>query len=306
MTTGQVKRQKPETEKVAALWSIGIYGGESLLDLEPVRETENPVLSANDVVDIRTEFVADPFMVEANGIWQMFFEIMNSETGKGEIGLATSRDALDWTYRQVVLSEPFHLSYPYVFQAGGGYYMIPETYQANAIRLYKGDPFPIRWRFVGNVMAGRWVDTSVFFLNDRWWMFSSPASPMNDTLGLFHSKSIYGPWLPHPMNPIVNGDHRRARPAGRVIVNGDSIIRFAQDCHPHYGSRVRAFQILDLTETTYCEREVGQSPVLRAGDQEWNRSGMHHIDLHYVGERLLACVDGWSLKSEVQLSGRSQ
>jgi hypothetical protein len=35
---------------------------------------------------------------------------------EGEIGLATSEDGLKWDYKQVVLNEPFHLSYPYVFE----------------------------------------------------------------------------------------------------------------------------------------------------------------------------------------------
>jgi len=69
----------------------------------------------------------------------MFFEVMNSQTGKGDIGSAASRDGLHWEYRQIVLSESFHLSYPYVFYVGGEYFMIPESYEANSMRLYRAD-----------------------------------------------------------------------------------------------------------------------------------------------------------------------
>lgn len=289
----QVKRLRSGTEKIVAVWSIGMYSGEDLFQLKPAKEANNPVLSARNALDVQAEFVADPFMIKEEGIWHMFFEVMNAKTKKGEIGLAISRDGLSWSYCRIVLKEPFHLSYPYVFLADGEYYMMPETYQANSIRLYRGDPFPGSWSLVGSILEGKWVDPSSFFFNGMWWMFAGVASPQHDTLELFYSKSISGPWQAHPMSPIVEGNSQIARPGGRVIVTGDRVIRFTQDCQPYYGTRVRGFEICELTVTTYSEREVEQIPVLSAGEDVWNRSGMHHIDPHFVDVRWLACVDGW-------------
>ena len=73
----------------------------------------------------------------------------------------------------------------------------------------------------------------------------------------------------------------------------DKLIRFTQDCHPFYGTRVRAFEISELTTSGYREREVDRSPILSGGEQTWNRSGMHHLDPHWTDGRWLACVDGW-------------
>jgi len=75
----------------------------------------NPVLSRDDVSDVPAAFVADPFMIKVAGRWYMFFEVMNIRSNKGEIGVAVSVNGLSWKYRQIVLDEPFHLSYPYVF-----------------------------------------------------------------------------------------------------------------------------------------------------------------------------------------------
>ncbi len=44
--------------------------------------------------------------------WFTFFEVLSREYGRGEIGLAASVDGFEWQYRQIVLREPFHLSYP--------------------------------------------------------------------------------------------------------------------------------------------------------------------------------------------------
>src|SRR5215467_13337522 len=101
-----------------AIWSIGIFSGPTLSDLKPVPGIEMPVLSARHVTDVAAEFVADPFMIRVGGRWHMFFEVMNAGIDKGDIGLATSSNGLDWKYEQIVLSEPFHLSYPYVFTSG--------------------------------------------------------------------------------------------------------------------------------------------------------------------------------------------
>src|SRR5215469_1880228 len=176
---------EPTAKKVAhrvAVWSIGIFSGSTLSDLKPAPGIEMPVISAKDVNDVPAKFVADPFMIEADGTWYMFFEVMNAATDKGEIGLATSRNGFEWNYQRIVLSEPFHLSYPCVFRIGDEYFMIPETFEAKAMKLYRADPFPVRWSCVGTLVEGPWVDSSIFFFNDCWWVFSNPVAPENQIL----------------------------------------------------------------------------------------------------------------------------
>lgn len=288
-----VKDVAKKAGKRTAIFSIGVFSGPDVFSLSPDGDASMPVLTARDVTDIQAQFVADPFMVHAEGGWNMFFEVMNVATGKGDIGLATSSDGLRWKYRQIVLTEPFHLSYPYVFSVDGEYYMLPESYAAEAVRLYRADPFPTRWTLVREIMKGARVDSSIFFHQGRWWIFSSPVAPEHQVLELFHAENILGPWRRHDMNPIVQNNKHIARSAGRVIVAEDRILRFAQDCLPYYGTSVRAFEISGLTPSRYTERETEKSPVLAAGRESWRVGGMHHIDAHSVGERWIACVDGW-------------
>ena len=68
----------------------------------------------------------------------------HSPTDRGEIAHATSRDGAAWTYRSVVLREPFHLSYPQVFEWDGAIYMVPESRQDAAVHLYVAEAFPTR------------------------------------------------------------------------------------------------------------------------------------------------------------------
>src|SRR5205823_5834432 len=135
----------------------------------------------NDVRDVRAYFVADPFMLRDPDGWYMFFEVLNRASQRGEIAFATSRDALRWRYQRVVLAEPFHLSFPYVFWWRDAYYMVPETFEAHSVRLYRAAPFPETWRHEQDLLVGyEYVDPCVFMWDSRWWMYT--ANRENDTL----------------------------------------------------------------------------------------------------------------------------
>jgi hypothetical protein len=227
----------------------------------------------------------------------MFFEVMNRQTRRGEIGLATSENGMEWTYQQIVLAEPFHLSYPYVFEWMNNCYMIPETTKTSSVRLYKASTFPQEWLYAGTLLRGlRFADSSVIRHAGKWWLFTETNSQMKfDTLRLYYADDLMDPWREHPLSPIVKGNPRLARPAGRPLALGERVIRYAQDCHPAYGTQVRAFEITKLTIKEYHEQEVTGGPILTGSGPGWNKDGMHHIDPHFLeDERWIACVDGWT------------
>ncbi len=286
--------QKPPAKQI---WSIGIYAGKSAVEFRPVENAVNPVLTRDSVTDAAASFVADPFMLRVEGCWYMFFEVMNKRSRKGEIGLATSEDALNWRYQQIVLAEPFHLSYPYVFEWDNSFYMIPESHKSKSVQLYRADDFPAAWSKIADVITGEeFVDASIFRRGDRWWLMADLASPpfYAGTLRLFSADDLIGPWHEHPESPVVGEDPHTARPGGRVVAFDDRLIRYTQDCSPIYGAKVWAFEITELTPVRYGERSLKGEPVLQAGDCLWNESGMHHIDAHKVENgRWLACVDGF-------------
>lgn len=276
--------------------SIGIFSGPSPLELRDAENARNPVLRASDVTDAPAALVADPFMIQSGDIWYMFFEVFNEAKRKGEIGLASSKDGFAWRYERIVLSEPFHLSYPYVFTSGDRFYMIPEAGEAATVRLYEARNFPEAWFYRGTLLAGvRCVDSSVVEFGGRWWLFTETSGGKHDTLRLYHADNLLGPWNEHPRSPLVAGDARIARPAGRVIVTDGRIFRYTQDCAHRYGDRVWAFEITRLTSDAYAETRVDGDPVICGRGHGWNSRGMHHVDPHSVGTKgWIACVDGFS------------
>lgn len=284
-------------------WAIGIYAGASPLALAPAGRADNPVLTARNVTDVPATFVADPFMVRRDGVWYLFFEVMNAATNQGDIGLATSADGRQWAYQQIVLDEAFHLSYPDVFEWQGEYFMIPESQEASAVRLYRAVDFPTQWAFETTLLRGSYVDSSIVRHDDKWWLFTGTDRTDNDTLNLFYAEALTGPWVEHPGSPIVAGDPNAARPGGRVLQWGDRLVRFAQDDAPIYGNQAWAFEIIALTTTSYREIKLVDAPIVTASGSGWNAKGMHHVDAHQIGDgEWLACVDGYR---EIRVFGLS-
>lgn len=278
-------------------WSIGLYAGPDPLHLAPQPGFVNPVMTREQVTDVTAAFVADPFLLPYREEWHLFFEVLNHDRLTGEIGWASSPDATVWTYRGIALSERFHLSYPCVFELEGEVFMVPETLDAGAVRLYRADPFPTRWVPVADLIPRPLADPTPFRFEGRWWMFACPAPSSHDALSLFCADALHGPWHEHPASPLLTGDRSRARPGGRVVACDGRLYRFAQDCGPRYGSGVRVFEITCLTPDLYAERECAESPILGPAGAAWNGKGMHHVDAWPIAPgRWIAAVDGIRVK----------
>jgi hypothetical protein len=270
-----------------------VLAGASPLKLATWDGVQNPVLTCQDVNDCKSSFVADPFMIHENGIWYMFFETMVAATGRGVISLATSPDAQKWRYEGIVLEEPFHLSYPYVFKWRGSFFMVPETLGARCVRLFRAAAFPSKWVPASDLVEGELADSSIFRHRSHWWMMACGRPYRHDQLRLFHAARLLGPWKEHPLSPIIDNNPHIARPGGRVIKWGCHAIRYSQDCFPTYGRQVHAFRITDLTSTTYAETPALDGPLLSPGSG-WTRFGIHQVDAvrNPTGTGWIACVDG--------------
>lgn len=278
-------------EKTYGPWSIGIYEGSQPFNLVDPNDIPNPVLTGKDVDDIDASFVADPFMLFKDGKYSMFFEVWNRETNHGDIGYAESENGKYWDYKKIIIDEEFHLSYPYVFEWDNDYYLIPASNKDLSVRLYKASLFPEKWEYIGNILSGfHFVDPSIFRYNNKWWMFVSSGG--SSFLSLYYSDNLLTGWVSHPMNPIIDRDKNISRPGGRVITYNDKIYRLTQDDEPSYGIQVIAFEITKLTEKMYEEKRVPGPPLVTKSGSGWNAAGMHNVDLHKVGNKWVAAVDG--------------
>ncbi|MBX7144224.1 MAG: hypothetical protein K1X79_07215 [Oligoflexia bacterium] len=256
-------------------WSLGLRRGPTLEALSLNPEHERPILTHRDVTDCEATFVADPFAWHRDGRWYLFFETFDRVRGRGVISCATSTDTVKWNYERVVLHEPFHLSYPYVFEFNGNMYMLPEGRKGGAVRLYRAVEFPYSWALVGNLIEGKYKDCSIVEWQGRWWMFAGMGAY---GLRIFHAETPLGPWVPQRKPWVYLRRKSRARPGGRVISYDGKLLRFGQDNRVRYGHQLRALVVDELDSRRFREHELSDKPILAPADGGWNSVGMHHMD----------------------------
>lgn len=204
-------------------------------------------------------FWADPFAVEDQGRYVIFFEELAYRTQKGRIMAIEVFEDAEPGEARVILERPYHLSYPFVFAWDGSLYMLPETAGNGRIEVYRCDAFPLRWRLhqvlLDKVSA---VDATLWRENDRWWMFVNVAEPgadSSDELHLFWSTTPLGPWTAHRGNPVVS-DVRCARSAGPLFSRNGKLYRPSQDCSLAYGHSVLINRVDVLRDDSYQESAV--------------------------------------------------
>jgi hypothetical protein len=287
----QDTQKLPATKPAAPnIWTIGIYTGTSPFQLSSPENIKNPVLTAAVVNDLKVDIVAHPFLVVTDSMHYMFFTAKDGKTDKGGIGLAESKDGFNWKYRQIVLLEPFVLSYPCVFKWKNDYYMIPEAHTETSLRLYKATEFPVKWEYERDLLTGdTFISSTILRYKNMWWLFVARSG--NETLRLFYASDLKGKWTEHPMSPVVKKDLNTARPAGRPFVVNGTLYRLGQDCDPTYGNQVHAFQITEITTRTYAEKMI-DTPLVKSTSKGWNSEAMHHIDAFRTGRKeWIAVVD---------------
>lgn len=222
------------------------------------------------------KFVADPIVKHDDSGYYMFFEAYDSVISKGSIGLATSKDAFSWKYRKIILKEPFHLSFPYVFSENNEYFMIPESSADSSIRLYSSTSLAGEWTFFKTILKGKsFIDNVLVKHNEVFYLFTSTS---NCDLLLYYSTRLDSGWKTHPKSPIYSNYCDGARMAGPILMDGKSMIRIAQDDYPYYGNNIRTFIINRLDTLNYSESEINSFPNFK-GRNSNSMNGIHTLNL---------------------------
>jgi hypothetical protein len=223
-------------------------------------------------------FWADPFPLKVEGRYYIFFEDYMNELGRAHISMFEVDDNGVVAGPTEVLKLDCHLSYPFVFEWHGDYYMIPETGQRNVVELYRAVSFPFEWRAEKVLLEiNSPLDATVTEVDGTWWMFvniEEEGVAVNwDELHLYYSDSLFGPWRPHARNPIVS-DVCSARPAGRLFWSNDMLYRPGQDSSLRYGYATTINKITKLSPVAYNEVEV----VKIRPDWDDNIAGVHTLN----------------------------
>ena len=199
---------------------------------------------------------ADPFLFEWEGHRFLFAERMNRWRLIGSIAVCEIKENGDVTQFREVLSEPFHLSYPNVFEHDGEVYMIPESGWNKDIRLYNATDFPIKWELVKILVKGaNYVDTSFLteIENDKAILNSYNWDTRKSCFFELDFNALELKRLPD--NSLMLNE----RNGGNAFTSDGVNYRVLQDCTEHYGSKV---VVRRIDNTNFADGQASDSPFL--------------------------------------------
>lgn len=249
-----IKRKVREL-RFQAHWKIGKHTCTS--------EKKDLKLSSEEVLNIEHPdpsafYWADPFPLVVEGKEYVLVEEFDKNAQKGRIA------CLEWIQERLEykskMDEPWHLSYPFVWQEDGDLLVIPEAAESGKIYAYRALDFPKAWIRDRVIFDGEAYDPTLLKKDGRYWLFinqkAHPACSSFDELYLYYSDKLepYS-WVSHPQNPIVS-DVRKSRPAGRIFEKDGKLFRPAQDSGLRYGHRIHIQEILLINTDNYQERTL--------------------------------------------------
>ncbi|MBU2191221.1 MAG: hypothetical protein KJ796_07375 [Alphaproteobacteria bacterium] len=240
-------------------------------------------------------FYADPFPFHWQGRDYLFFEDLHHRTEKGIISVVAFDEAGRPGPVMPVLEEPWHLSYPFLIEHEGELYMIPESSNNFDIPIYRCTGFPLKWErhavLVDDVEA---ADATIIRHGGLYWMTAvvrDGAGGYSDMLALWSSENLFGPWQPHPANPVLVDD-RTARPAGNMVSRDGNLYRPVQDCRRTYGAALSFMRVKQLDGDGFAQQSEG---TVTAGGA-WPGSRIH--TLNYNGR--FEAIDGYTLRPRLK------
>jgi hypothetical protein len=194
----------------------------------------------------------DPFVTEIGDDIVVFFADRAHPDADGRISYCGYEDGTVLPDVKPAFEGDGDVSYPYVLQADGRNFVVPETRDRDGIRLYEAVE-PDQWEVVKTLVPDEpGVSPTLFRHADRWWLFFTKRGALPETnLYVWSAETLFGTWRPHANNPVKT-DVRSSQPAGKPWIEAGQVYRPAQDCAS--GRRtITVNRITELSEETFEE-----------------------------------------------------
>ncbi len=223
-------------------------------------------------------FLADPFGLWRDGLLHLFVERFDYRDRRGTIDLLVYDRHFHLIEQREILAEPWHLSYPFVFEADGETWMLPEAHRSGRLTLYRAVDFPLCWKPAAVIpLDCVAVDATPFHHEGRWWLFYTSAGDRQSKvaeLHVAHSERLTDGWRPHRQNP-VRQDPVSARPGGTPFLINGKLLLPVQNCLTTYGGAIGMLDIGTLTPERFSARLDG--PIAPPDSVAPFAEGMHTL-----------------------------
>ncbi|OIQ89950.1 hypothetical protein GALL_281430 [mine drainage metagenome] len=222
-------------------------------------------------------FLADPFVVSRDGQSVVFVEEFDRARARGHIAAYDVSSPGGGKLGDVIV-EPFHMSFPFVFEYESKLYMCPEIAQSRELRIYECSDFPLGWKLHSTPLRDiEAADPMILPWDGRWWLLLSlDGDEVGDQCTELHAyyadDPLSGQWVAHRGNPLIV-DSTRGRNGG-LLRAGERLFRVGQrQAMGVYGRACGIYAIDTLTESDFQERHVARvDPAFLRG-----ACGVHHM-----------------------------
>lgn len=224
------------------------------------------------------DYIADPFILNANSGEWLLVEYYDHEQGKGLIkGRSLSKKNSQY---ETLMDMPGHHSYPFVFECNGSNYLIPEHAASAPQQIYKiaevDNNIDISPLLILN--ADELIyDPTIIKYGGKYWLFGNvKGCDTYSELGLWYSSDGCTAWARHKYFPLTI-DIRCGRPAGRPVFKDGKPIIFLQNSSNRYGGCIEVFAIDKLTTEDLTVRHVNTLNAHDIGLSDKAILGMHTL-----------------------------
>jgi hypothetical protein len=235
------------------------------------------------------KFYADPFiLIPENEHIKILCEDFAYDDDYGKISLLT----FDGNFRQVdhkvLLDTKSHLSFPFIFSENKKTYVFPEASESGKLSCYEYDPLNESLSFLKDIIDLPFRDSSILKYNDKYWIFGTIIKKdTEDTLHIFFSDNLFGPYVQHPSNPVKSGLNGN-RSAGKFIEVDNIIYRPSQNSKNVYGESITLNKVTKLDELSFKEEPY---LTIRINKKNRNNDGMQRIHSINIMDDIIV-VDG--------------
>ena len=227
-----------------------------------------------NIIPLSSGWIADPFLFEYQDEHYLFAEYVSGK--KGEIAYFKFIDN-EPVFQKVVISEPYHLSYPCVFTHGADVYMIPESADNHSIDLYKAISFPNKWVKVSQLAKGIYYDTTYVNYQGKDYFFTYSPKIRCFELSIFQFDVDA-----RKAKKIAEIQYKKnlGRPAGRLYIEDGKLVRPAQDCSRKYGENLFFYKVEGLNDGKISETLI-RTISAKETDNRYQRIHTYNRDSVY-------------------------
>lgn len=196
---------------------------------------------------------ADPFLYERGGVLYLFYEAFDMIEHRGKEGFSYLKDDGSWSAPKIIIDEPYHLSFPNIFEYNGDVFIMPEMSGDYSLKAYKAISFPDKWEISDIVLPDVYACDSVLidYSNKRYLLTNEMFHnvPNGQYSSCWVKNYLYemdGLKAVEGGVKIAEGDFG-IRNAGKVFEEKGRLFRIGQDCRNRmYGSGLVLFEIVSL------------------------------------------------------------